>query len=60
MKKFICGFMVLLLAVIFSLSANAAPGDTFVQVDLDGLSPDGCSIMQVTPAGTISQFISNA
>jgi len=55
-KKFISGLMVLLLAVIFSVSANAAPGDLFVQVDLE--SPGQCSILKVMPDGTFTEFVS--
>ncbi len=61
MKKFISGLMVLLLAVIFSLSANAAPGDLFVQIDLRDIPDvvtDQCSILKVMPDGTFSEFVS--
>jgi len=60
MKKLISSFIVLLLFVGFSVRSHAVEGDLFVQVDLNGLDPDGCSIMQITPAGVISEFISNA
>jgi hypothetical protein len=60
MKKFISGFIVLILAMIISFSANAAPGDTFVQVDFDISGPDNdqCSILKVAPDGTLSEFAS--
>lgn len=60
MKKLLSGLMVLVLAMFFSVSSQAVEGDLFVQVELSGLATEGCSIMQVTPAGVISQFISNA
>jgi len=60
MKKLLSGLMVLALAMFFSVSSQAVEGDLFIQVNLDGLDPEGCSIMQVTPGGVISQFISNA
>jgi len=60
MKKLLSGLMVLVLAMFFSVSSQAVEGDLFVQVDCSGLSPEGCSIMQVTPAGVISQFVSFA
>lgn len=60
MKKLLCGLTVFLLLVSFSMRSNAAVGDLFVQVDLDGLSPSGCSILKVTPDADLSQFISNA
>ncbi|MCH7519613.1 MAG: IPTL-CTERM sorting domain-containing protein [Candidatus Dadabacteria bacterium] len=60
MKKLLSGLMVLVLAMFFSVSSQAVEGDLFVQVDCSGLTDDGCSIMQVTPAGVISQFVSNA
>ena len=59
MKKFIGGLMVLLLATIVSVSANAVPGNTFVQVSFDLLTPfDECSILKVAPDGTLSEFAS--
>ena len=61
MKKFISGLTILLLAVIFTVSANAAPGDLFVQVDVQLAGPGGgCSILKVTPDGTSSEFVSAA
>lgn len=60
MKKFISGLMVLFLTMIISLSANAAPGDLFVQVDLQGgPGDDQCSILKVMPDGTFSEFVSS-
>lgn len=44
-------------AMLASGTAVAVPGDLFVQVDLDN---SGCSIMRVTPAGEISQWVTNA
>jgi len=41
MKKLLSGLMVLVLAMIVSVSANAAQGDTFVQVDFDELNLNG-------------------
>jgi len=59
LKSFISGLTVLLLAVIFSVSANAAPGDLYVQVELEGgPGSDQCSILRVTPGGTLSEFVS--
>ena len=60
MKKLISSTIVLLLAAVFSVNSWGADGDLFIQVDLPGLNPEGCSIMKVTPEGVISQFISNA
>jgi len=60
MKKLLSGLMVLVLAIFLSVSSQAVEGDLYVQVDCPGLSPDGCSIMQVTPGGGISQFVSFA
>jgi hypothetical protein len=43
------------------LFVHAAPGDLYVQVDLNLESGnDGCSIMRVTPAGSISEWVSPA
>ena len=58
MKKFTSGLTVLLLSMIFSYSAIAAPGDLFVQVQLRGGDPFQCSILKVTPGGTLSEFVS--
>ena len=60
MKKLLSGLMVLLLAMIISVSANAAPGDMFVQVEFNITGPDNdqCSILKVAPDGTLSEFAS--
>ena len=60
MKKFISGFMILFLTMIVSLSANAAPGDLFVQLDLEDplVGNDQCSILKVMPDGIFSEFVS--
>ncbi|MCH7950352.1 MAG: IPTL-CTERM sorting domain-containing protein [Candidatus Dadabacteria bacterium] len=60
MKKFISGFMILFLTMIVSLSANAAPGDLFVQLDLEAplVGNDQCSILKVMPDGIFSEFVS--
>lgn len=60
MKKLLSGLMALVLAMFFTASSNAAVGDLFVQVEVNDENPEICSIMQITPAGVISQFISNA
>jgi IPTL-CTERM motif len=59
MKKLISSVMVLLLMTVFSIRANAAFGDLFIQVELNTPS-QGCSILKVRPDGFLSQFISNA
>lgn len=57
MKKFIGGFLILFL--LSGLSANASEaGDFLIQVDLDGTSHEGCSILKVKPDGTLSEFVS--
>lgn len=61
MKKCVSGLTVLLLVTIFSLSANADPGDLYVQIDLrdtPDVLEDQCSILKVLPNGTLSEFIS--
>ena len=60
MKKIISGLSVLLFAVIFSTSANAAPGDLFVQIDLEDGPGDTtqCSILKIAPNGTFTEFVS--
>jgi len=63
-KKFISGLMILLFAMIIPLSANADPGDLFVQVNLDSgpfmaPNPQNCSILKVTPGGGLTEFISS-
>ena len=61
MKKLISSFMVLLLVAVFSYSANAAPGDLFVQIDLrdsPDVVTDQCSILKVRPNGTFTEFVS--
>jgi len=58
-KKFISGLTVLLLSMIFSYSANAAPGDLFVLVELrGGPGATQCSILKVKPDGTFTEFLS--
>ncbi len=59
MKKLISSFIVLLLFVGFSVHASEKD-DLFIQVDLDGVEPDECSIMKVKPDGSISEFVSNS
>jgi len=45
--------------MIFSYTANAAPGDLFVQVELRGGPGDTqCSILKVKPDGTFTEFVS--
>ncbi|TDI88844.1 MAG: hypothetical protein E2O72_07600 [Candidatus Dadabacteria bacterium] len=60
MKKSISGFMILFLTMIISLSANAAPGDLFVQVDLEDplVGDEQCSILKVLPDSTFTEFVS--
>lgn len=52
--------MILFLTMIISLSANAAPGDLFVQVDLEDplVGDEQCSILKVLPDGTFTEFVS--
>ena len=57
MKKLISSFIVLLLFVGFSVHASEKD-DLFIQVDLEGASPDECSIMKVKADGSISEFVS--
>jgi len=56
MKKLISSFIVLLF-VGFSVHASEKD-DLFIQVDLEGASPDECSIMKVKADGSISEFVS--
>ena len=59
MKKLIGGFLILFLFAGFSANASEA-GDLLIQVDLDSSSHEGCSILQVKPDGTLSEFVSGA
>ena len=59
MKYFISGFLVLFLSITISLSASAASGDLFVQVDLViDFDDESCSILRVMPDGTFTEFVS--
>lgn len=49
----------LLLSVMTKSGAYAAPGDLFVQVDDDN-EPSRASILHITPAGVLSEWVSNA
>ncbi len=59
MKKFISILTVPLLAMIFSASASAVPGDLFVLVELrGGPGATQCSILKVSTGGALTEFIS--
>jgi exosortase sorting signal-containing protein len=58
MKKLISSAVIILFVTLFSVGAQAFPGDLYVQVDLDGVTSN-CSILRVTPGGGLSQFISS-
>ena len=59
MKELI-GSGLILLFTIFSLSANAAPGDLFTQVNLNQeMGPVNCSILKTAPNGDLAEFVSS-
>lgn len=62
MKKLFGGLVVFLLFISFSSGSKADIGDIFFQVDFarDGSDDDSCSILQITPGGILSEFISSA
>ncbi len=59
MKKLLSGLIVFVLIAGFSVHASEKD-DLFIQVELDGASPDECSIMKVKPDGSISEFVSSS
>lgn len=64
MKTIISSIMLLFLVTLFSINAAAAPGDLYVQVNLDSdpimeENPQDCAILKVGPSGILTDFISS-
>ncbi|MEM7008102.1 MAG: IPTL-CTERM sorting domain-containing protein [Thermodesulfobacteriota bacterium] len=60
MKKIPYYFLVLVIALMFSTSVFADPGDTYVQVNFDIPGPNNgqCSVLKVSPDGDLTEFAS--